>query len=166
MSNPLAVLSQSSGKPVGESWVEATVTQVSPLKVHLITDDDPSDADPMVLDGIALAVGDRVWVQIKDRRLYVIGLITPRPTSGILPPLPAYTWTTTYDPVNYTTVSIETPYAPPPGWGFDVFILQATTVPTCTVVGQSSSSITLRLQQLKNTSTTGITKLGWRLTRI
>lgn len=166
MSNPLAILSQSSGKPVSESWVEATVTQVSPLKVHLITDDDPSDADPVVLDDPALAVGDRIWVQIKDRRLYVIGLITPRATSGTITTIPAFTWSQDFAPVYVASVSIPTPYTPPPGYGFEVFLLQANTFAWASTAGQNASTIAVRLQQTGNLSTTGITKLGWRLTRI
>ena len=166
MDNPLAALSQSARTPVSESWIEATVTQVSPLKVHLITDDDPSEADPVVLDNPALAVGDRVWVQIKDRRLYVIGLITQRPTSGTITSIPSITWSEDFAPVYVASVSIPTPYTPPSGYGFEVYILEASTFAIASTAGQSASTITVRLQQTGNLSTTGIGKLGWRLTKI
>lgn len=56
----------------GRAWFRwGTVTAVGPLRVRLDGEVDPLDMTP---DSLAVvAVGDRVWCQIADRRLVVLG---------------------------------------------------------------------------------------------
>ncbi|GAA2545608.1 hypothetical protein HD598_002174 [Neomicrococcus aestuarii] len=166
MRNPLADIMPATSS-ASDSWIEATVTQVSPLKVHLITDDDPSDAEPIALNDMPLAAGDRVWVQIRNRRLFIIGLITPRETSGTIAG-PALTWASTYSPAYVATANVSTPYAPPEGYGFQVYTTQTSGWVWVSVAAQTESTVTLRVFTYDTTTPPSdlIVTLGWRLVRI
>lgn len=54
------------------TWRWATVTSLGPLRVRLDQTPDPLDSDPVNLVG-PLAVGDRVWCQLVNRRIVVVG---------------------------------------------------------------------------------------------
>jgi hypothetical protein len=82
----LTILAASAAKtqPDVSIWSWATVTDDSPLRVQLDTDDTPLDMDlDIARDSLvaALAVDDRVWVQLvsnanpsrRHRRLVIIG---------------------------------------------------------------------------------------------
>lgn len=56
----------------GDWWTWATVTQASPVRVRL---DGDSAAIPETVDSLVrnLVVGDRVWVQVSNRRIVIQG---------------------------------------------------------------------------------------------
>ena len=71
MTNPfLALISQSTPQGPEDSWVWAVVTRTFPLQIKLDTDATPLDLVPTNL-GPPVVEGDRVWVQIHSRRVFI-----------------------------------------------------------------------------------------------
>lgn len=71
MTNPfLALISQSTPQGPEDSWVWAVVTRTFPLQIKLDTDATPLDLVPTNL-GPPVVEGNRVWVQIHSRRVFI-----------------------------------------------------------------------------------------------
>lgn len=184
MPNPLLPLIEDEYiRPVAQAatYREALVTKVTPtVEVRFFTDTDstPLTKPPLVA---GLQVGDMVMCMILGQSLTIVGkyggTTPPAPpdntviidgnayvASGTMS-VPSFSFTS-YPPMNVATVTVNTPYIPPSGYGFHVYCLMTSSFTAVSVSGQSATNITLRVMQVQGASTTALSSLGWRLIKL
>ena len=163
-----------------DSWRWGTIVSGSPVRVRLDGDSEASLATPDCL--VAVTTGDRVRVQIANRRMTVFGKLyagtqgdpgeivingTAYPTSGVAT-VPSFTWGISRDPIFAATVSMPSPFTPPAGWTFVWNILGASgftfasTGDWMPVNGRQK----VRILQVANSGTGFITRLVWQLVKL
>ena len=163
-----------------DSWRWGTVVSGNPVRVRLDGDSEPSLATPDCL--VPVTAGDRVRVQISNRRMTVYGKLhsgtqgnpgeivingTAYPTSGTAP-VPSFTWGFSQPPVYAGVVSMPVPFTPPAGWTFAWNILGtpgftfASTGDRTPINGRQA----VRILQVANATTDRIDPLVWQLVKI
>ena len=158
-----------------DSWRWGTVVSENPVRVRLDGDSEPSLATPDCL--VPVTTGDRVRVQIANRRMTVFGKL---PTAGDGNTIwvngnsyqrtgtvaaPSYSFSGTTNSISYATVSVPVPYDPPPNWTFKwsvaeadrwLFLDNSTRFPT-------NGRMAVRLIQISNTDPGHLKRLQWEL---
>ena len=163
-----------------DSWRWGTIVSGNPVRVRLDGDSEPSLATPDCL--VSVTAGDRVRVQIANRRMTVFGKLyagtqgdpgeivingTAYPTSGVAP-VPSFSWTHSLNPVYVATVSMPSPFTPPEGWTF-VWNIMGTSGFTFASTGNwlpVNGRQEVRILQVANTGTGFITRLVWQLVKL
>lgn len=163
-----------------DSWRWGTVVSGSPVRVRLDGDSEASLATPDCL--VSVTAGDRVRVQIANRRMTVFGKLhagtqgnpgelvingTAYATSGTAS-VPSFSWGFSQAPVYVGTVSMPVPFTPPAGWTFAWNILGTsgfTFASTANWVPQNGRQ-EVRILQISNSSTDRITRLVWQLVKL
>lgn len=160
------------------SWAE--VTSTSPLRIRRDGDTDPLPAEPGVLTDVS--TGDRVAVYRNGAQLIIVGR-----AGGDPPPVPENhiringvdyqatgtmyltipAWTNSDPPVYSTTAYTATPYQPPPGYGFEAYLMGSSgyTYVSTSNPGAGTNNLGVRITQFHSANLLTIT-LGWRLTRL
>ena len=87
------------------------------------------------------------------------------PTGTMFLTTPA--WASSSPPVYSTTAFLTKPFTPPPGYGFEVYLLTSSgfTFVSTASYGAGTGPLTIRITQFHSASPPPLT-LGWRLTRI
>lgn len=68
--------------------------------------------------------------------------------------------------VHTGTISFPIPYAPPAGYTFETFQLQSGGFSIVQTGNVTSTKVNVRIIQIKNSSTTALSCVGWRLTKL
>ena len=163
-----------------DSWRWGTIVSGNPVRVRLDGDSEPSLATPDCL--VSVTTGDRVRVQIANRRMTVFGKLyagtqgnpgeiviggTAYPTSGVVAS-PGWTVARTDGGIYSGNMAVSQPFARPAGWTFTwsvqategyTFISTADRVPT-------NGKQTLRVLQVNSNSTTALAWLVWQLVKL
>ena len=163
-----------------DSWRWGTIVSGSPVRVRLDGDSEASLATPDCL--VSVTTGDRVRVQIANRRMTVFGKLytgtqgnpgeivingTAYPTSGVIVS-PGWTVARTDGNIYAGNMDVTQPFAPPAGWTFTwsvqesqgyTFISTATREPV-------NGKQTLRVLQVGSNSTTVLSRLVWQLVKL
>ena len=163
-----------------DSWRWGTVVSGSPVRVRLDGDSEASLATPDCL--VSVTTGDRVRVQIANRRMTVFGKLyagtqgdpgeivingTAYPTSGVVSS-PGWTVVRTDGQVYSGNMNVSQPFEPPAGWTF-MWSIQGTTGFTfLSTAGHipSDGKQTLRVMQVGNSATTALSRLTWQLVKL
>lgn len=180
--NPLEAIVARARK-VADNWrlTDATVAGLAPLTVAL--DGDTTAVQPTKLPLVAgLRKGDRVACAFIGRHLLILGRYggqaatsapeyividgMPYLRGGVLVP-PIFEFIANTNGVYTTVVRFPVPYAPPPGWDFDVRVVQSrgNTIVT-TYTPSSGGYINARVMQVGNNDATALAKIGWQLVKV
>ena len=163
-----------------DSWRWGTIVSGSPVRVRLDGDSEASLATPDCL--VSVTTGDRVRVQISNRRMTVFGKLyagtqgnpgeivingTAYATSGTAD-VPSFTWSFSESPVHVATVSMPSPFTLPAGWTF-TWSVQGATGFTFVTTGDPqpvNGKQQVRILQIANSNTDRITRLVWQLVKL
>ena len=163
-----------------DSWRWGTIVSGNPVRVRLDGDSEPSLATPDCL--VPVTTGDRVRVQIANRRMTVFGKLyagtqgnpgeivvngTAYATSGTAD-VPSFSWDVSQPPVYATTVSMPVPFTPPEGWTFMWNILGTTGFTFASTGNRTpvNGRQDVRILQVNNSGTSTFTRLVWQLVKL
>lgn len=170
---------------IRDSWRWGAVIGVSPIQVRL---DGDSSALPVAPDSLVpLAIGDRVRVQLHNKRLSIVGKQSkltfpvlgnhqehdvtfiagvPYVSSGSVL-VPTFTWGYEAPPIYSATLNMPIPYVPPTGWTF-AWSVQESAGFTFAQNGDrfpTGGTHRVRVTQFLSASTTTLKRLQWQLVR-
>ena len=76
-------------------------------------------------------------------------------------------WAVSAPPIYSTTVFLTKPFQPPPGYGFEVYLMSSSSYTYVSTArsGTGTSELVVRITQFHSAAQLTIT-LGWRLTKI
>lgn len=163
-----------------DSWRWGTIVSGNPVRVRLDGDSEPSLATPDCL--VSVTAGDRVRVQIANRRMTVFGKLyagtqgnpgeivingTAYATSGTAT-VPSFTWAVSQPPVYVATVNMPVPFTPPAGWTFTWSILGTSSFTFASTSQHEpvSGKQGVRVLQITNAATDRIDPLVWQLVKL
>ena len=162
-----------------DSWRWGTVVSGNPVRVRLDGDSEPSLATPDCL--VSVTTGDRVRVQISNRRMTVFGKLyagtqgnpgeivingTAYPSSGVVDS-PGWTVARTDGAIYSGNMDVKQPFKPPAGWTFTWNVQQTQGYTFVSVADQVpvNGRQTLRVLQVASASTTLLVTLVWQLVK-
>lgn len=88
------------------------------------------------------------------------------PACGVYPSIPEFKYDKPSGVLLYGTVKMPNPFPPPPGWGFEPYVIYSTGHHFVSRSDGWETSTEIRIWQAAWNAPEALKKLGWRLVRI